>query len=82
MFSNAQVEDFINKCGLKYKIHYASDTQNRGSTWFCVYDKKNQPALDFNPFSCWLVDLRTNQKYHTDTVTKFKKFCQILSMED
>lgn len=82
MFSNAQVEIFLKECGLDYCIHRPSNVQSKGSTWFRVYDKKHQPALDFNPFSCWLVDLRTNQKYHTDTVTKFKKICQILSTED
>lgn len=70
MFNRKQVELIPKNLGLSYRWIYPA----KGTSSIIV-----EEAIEFKPFSNWLTDLRTNQRYHSDTVNKYKKFCKELS---
>ncbi len=70
MFNNRQIENIPKILGLKYEWTYS----NKGASSILV-----ENVIEYKPFSYWLIDKRTGEKFHTDTVKKFKKFCEELS---
>lgn len=66
MFNNYQVEKFVADLGLSYEWI-------EGSTSTIVVEN----VIEFKPFSCWVTDLRTGQKYHA--TSKFRELCKELA---
>lgn len=70
MFNNRQVESIPKNLGLSYRWIYPE----KGASSIIVEEK-----IQYKPFSNWLIDLRTNEKYHFDTVKKYKELCEQLA---
>lgn len=79
MLSTKQAEDCAKSYGLQYRIEAGESGKG---TWIWVLDKNGDVALKYNPFSCWIKDMRTGEKSHYDTVSKFKQYCKKLADED
>lgn len=70
MFNNQQVEKIPSDLGLSFEWKHP----NEGASSIIVEGK-----IEFKPFSHWVIDLRTNKKYHNDD--KFRKLCEELAKE-
>lgn len=78
MLSTKQAEDYVKAHGLQYVIKAGESGKG---TWIYVLDKNGEVALEYNPFSCWIKDIKTGQKHHYDTASKFKRYCKQLADE-
>ncbi len=69
MFNNAQVEAIPQKLGLMYRWVYP----DKGASSIIV-----EEAIEYKPYSNWIIDLRSGEKYHSDTSRRFKEMCKEL----
>lgn len=69
-YNNSQVEAIAEKFGLSYRWIYPSE----GASSIII-----EECIEYKPFSNWIIDLRTNKKYHSNTVIIFKDLCKELA---
>ncbi len=70
MFSNAQVDNFVESLDLSY------EWTNEGEGAKAIIVEK---SIEYKPFSCKLRDLRNGKRYNSNTTKKFKELCEELA---